>query len=138
MQDLKGEYPGMDEKEFQNGLIDLTGEEDIFENDSRTRLRLKRKAEVEVRSEDGRVLEGRLRDISLDSMYMYIDGIVSDFILMDEPVEVTLYLSREGCRLTITVNGAIVRTDRNGIAIKFDYHLKWWPIFTLLPELRKA
>lgn len=108
------------------------------ENESRKRLRLKRNAEVEIRSGNGRILEGRLRDIALDSMYMYIDGVVSDFILFDEPVEVILFLQREGCRLTISVDGKIIRTDRKGVAIKFDYHLKWWPIFTLLPGINMA
>lgn len=125
---------GMDESLPE--YVDLPEEADVFENDSRGRLRLHREALVEIRSGDDRVLEGQLRDISLDSMYMYIDGIVSDFILLEEPVEVNIFLEREGCKLTISVEGRIVRTDRKGVAVKFDYHLKWWPIFTLLPGVK--
>jgi hypothetical protein len=113
--------------------VDLTEETEVFEGDSRRYLRLSREASVEIRSGDGRILEGLLRDISLGSMYMYIDGIVSDFILLDEPVEINIFMEQQGCKLTITVEGRIVRTDLKGVAIEFDYHLKWWPIFTLLP-----
>lgn len=125
---------GMDES--LPGYVDVTAANDVYENDSRKRLRLHREALVEIRSADDRVLEGQLRDISLDSMYMYIDGIVSDFILLDEPVEVDIFLEREGCKLTVSVQGRIVRTDLKGVAVKFDYHLKWWPIFTLLPGVK--
>lgn len=105
-------------------------------NDFRTRLRLKRKAEVQIKSADNRLVTGTLRDISLDSLYVHIEGLGRDFYLLDEPVEAIIYLYRDGSGLTVEVDGTIVRTDEEGIAVKFDYHLKWWPIFTLVPETK--
>lgn len=109
------------------------GEEGRIDSDLRNCLRLRRRARVEIRAAEDRVLEGELRDISLESLYMYIEGLSGDFILLDEPVELTIFLQKEGCKLTISVEGTIVRTDQAGVAVKFDYHLKWWPVFTLLP-----
>ncbi len=106
------------------------------EDESRTKLRLRRKAGVQITSGDDRSVTGTLRDISLDSLYVQIEGLGSGFYDREEPVEAIISLDREGSGLTIEVDGKILRIDKDGIAIKFDYHLKWWPVFTLLPETK--
>lgn len=103
------------------------------EDESRNRLRLRAKADVQLKTADNRLVSGTLRDISLDSLYVHIEGLGRDLYLPEEPVEASIHLSREGSGLTVEVDGTIVRIDDHGIAVKFDYHLKWWPVFTLVP-----
>ena len=88
---------------------------------------------MRIKSGDNRLVNGTLRDISLDSLYVEIDGLGKDDYLPEEPVEATIYLLRDGSGLTVEVDGTIVRTDEKGLAMKFDYLLKWWPVFTLVP-----
>lgn len=117
-------------------LLQVTDDEQPLEDEMRNLLRLKRTAVVQLTASDDRSLVGKLRDISLESLYMYVDesaGTVGD----DETIKVTIFLENEGSDLTISLNGRVIRRDGRGVVVKFEHHLKWWPLFTMFPVARE-
>ena len=74
-------------------------------------------------------VEGTIRDISLDALYLEMDPIFE----IDEKVKVEIILPGADSELTIEVSAKVVRKDEDGFALRFTTPLEWWPIFSFFP-----
>lgn len=101
--------------------------------EDRQHLRLHYNADVEVETLDRRFLTGKLRDIGLDSLYMFTRDRKDDFLVTGENVKVKVTMRRGQSKLTLDMDARIARLDENGLALKFNHFLKWWPIFVMFP-----
>ena len=95
----------------------------------RDRTRVYYSTDALVKSGKIGAIRGRLRDIALDSSYLYINPIFE----IDDHVKVEIILFGADSQLIMNVPAVVVRKDQNGIAIRFLNPLEWWPIFTFFP-----
>ena len=96
---------------------------------NRTRTRVKYSAHVLAKTRDRDALKGTVRDIALDTIYLYI---VPAFAV-DEEVSLEIVLLGADSQLSIKVKANVIRKDHDGIALRFTKPLEWWPIFTFFP-----
>lgn len=100
-----------------------------MEEHRRERTRCEYSAHALVKSQAKGAIGGKVRDISIDALYLQIDP---DFE-MDEKVKVEIVLLGANSELTIKVSATVVRKDADGVAFHFNSPLEWWPIFTFFP-----
>lgn len=112
------------------GLLDHL---DVVE-DERQRCRLSCTGEVQVETIDHRIVQGQMRDIGLQSLYLYTDENSDDFLIYGEQVRVKVTMRWDGSDLSVELNGIVGRMDEQGFVVRFDHALKWWPVFALFPE----
>jgi len=115
------------------GLLDDV----VVVEDERKRCRLTCDAEVLVETIDHRIVQGRMRDIGMQSLYLYTDENSDDFLIYGEQVRVKVTMHREGSDLSVELNGIVGRMDDQGFVVRFDHSLKWWPVFTMFPEPKR-
>jgi hypothetical protein len=76
--------------------------------------------------------EGTVRDISMHSMYLYIEPVFE----IGERLEIRVNLYGVDSKLTIEFPAEVARIDEDGLAVRFYERLEWWPVFTLFPTYR--
>lgn len=96
---------------------------------NRARTRVKYSAHVLAKTNDRETLKGTVRDIALDTIYLYI---VPAFAVGEE-VNLEIVLLGADSQLRIKVAANVIRKDHDGIALRFTQPLEWWPIFTFFP-----
>ncbi len=96
---------------------------------NRSRTRVNYSTHALVRSSTRGVIEGTIRDIAIDTLYLYI---LPAFAL-DEEVKLEIVLQGTGSKLLIKVAAKVIRKDSDGVALRFLSPLEWWPIFTFFP-----
>jgi c-di-GMP-binding flagellar brake protein YcgR len=105
-----------------------------YENCRRKTLRVPYIASVAVKTVHSDVVNGSLRDISLTGMFVKIEEMMLyPWQQRGDMAEVSLSITQGKSRLTISVQGKVVRRDADGLAITFSDRLKWWPIFIIFP-----
>lgn len=102
--------------------------------DERQRCRLNCKAEVQVETIDHRIVQGQMRDICLQSLYLYTDENSDDFLIYGEQVRVKITMRRGRSNLSVELDGIVGRMDEQGFVVRFDQSLKWLPVFVMFPE----
>lgn len=102
--------------------------------DARQRLRVNCSAQVRVEADDRRVVTGRLRDVGLNSLYLFSDDGDGAFLLEGEKVKVKVAMQRDSSTLTIELEGTIARMDDSGFVVQFTKSLRWWPVFIMFPS----
>lgn len=104
------------------------------ERDARQRLRVQCSAQVEVETGDRRVVKGRLRDVGLNSLYLFADESRDAFLIEGESVKVKVAMQRDNSTLTIELEGQVARMDDFGFVVQFARSLRWWPVFIMFPS----
>ena len=75
--------------------------------------------------EDGREFCGTIRDISMKSIYISVESAHE----MDGTCDIQIVLEGSHSELEINnLTGEIIRTDDDGVAIRFDKQLEWFAI----------
>lgn len=105
-----------------------------IEHDSRQRLRVYCDADVRVSTADKRLVKGKMRDVGLNSLYLYADDTENAFLIEGEPVQVTIGMRREGSKLSIDLDGSVARMDDGGFVVQFTKSMRWWPVFIIFPS----
>ena len=100
-----------------------------MEEHRRDRTRATYSADALVKSGKIGAIKGRLRDISIDTLYLYVNPVFE----IDDHVKVEIILFGADSQLIINVSAVVVRKDKNGIAVRFRKPFEWWPIFSLFP-----
>ncbi len=100
-----------------------------MEEHRRDRTRTNYSADALVKSAKRRAIKGRLRDIAINSLYLYIIPIFE----IDDHAKVEIILFSADSQLIMNVPAVVVRKDQNGIAMRFLNPFEWWPIFSLFP-----
>jgi hypothetical protein len=95
----------------------------------RTRVRVKYSANALVKSENRGTVQGVVRDISIDAMYLTCKSIFS----VGEKVKVEIILLGKKSEMIIRVPATVTRTDQDGVSLSFLTPLEWWPVFSLFP-----
>ncbi len=95
----------------------------------RNRVRVEYAAQAKICSAAKGTLQGTIRDIGLESVYVYTDP----FLDFGEKVEIEIILFGNASKLCITAEGSVTRIDQDGIALRFTNPLEWWPVFTVFP-----
>lgn len=103
--------------------------------DERQRLRVNCNARVLVETGDRRVIRGRLRDVGLQSLYLFLDSDSEAFLIYGEKVQVKVTMQRDNSSLTIELDGNVTRMDDSGFVVQFSRSLRWWPVFIMFPRL---
>lgn len=86
-------------------------------------------ADAIVKSGKIGALKGRMRDISIDSVYLHINPVFD----IDDNVKVEIILFGAASQLIINAQATVVRQDKDGVAMRFQSPLEWWPLFSLFP-----
>jgi len=97
-----------------------------MEGDSRTRIRVNYSAHALVQSGVQGTVKGKVRDISIDALYVIIDPVFE----INEEVKMEIVLRGTNSELIIKVSAKVLRKDDNGVAFGFLTPLEWWPVFT--------
>ncbi len=97
-----------------------------MKQEKRIQTRTNYSAHVLVNSGSGKTLKGVIRDISLDSIYLYIEPNFE----VGLPVMVEIILFGTNSQLTIKMLARVTRQDQDGVVMNFITPLEWWPIFT--------
>jgi hypothetical protein len=97
--------------------------------DARVRARMRYAAHILVRSSQTGTVKGTVRDISIDSVYLYLEHRLK----IGEKVNMEIILLGEDSQLSIKVSGRVVRLDAEGAALCFLKPLEWWPVFSVFP-----
>ena len=100
-----------------------------MEDKNRSRTRVSYSAHALVKSADKGTIGGTVRDIALETIYLYILPVFA----IDEIVNLKIILLGADSQLTIKVAAKVIRKDENGVALRFAKPLEWWPIFTFFP-----
>ncbi len=100
-----------------------------MKKEDRHRLRLEYTADAVVESDHRGSLCGTVRDVGMDSIYIYMDL----FFELEEEVRLHITIYGKESRLSITANAVVVRVDQDGLALQFTKPLEWWPIFSFYP-----
>ncbi len=100
-----------------------------MEDKNRSRARISYSAHALVKSADKGTIGGRVRDIALETIYLYILPV----FVIDEIVNLKIILLGTDSQLTIKVAAKVIRKDENGVALRFIKPLEWWPLFTFFP-----
>lgn len=95
----------------------------------RSKTRLSYSAHVLIRSENGELVKGIARDISLDALYVSCTPAFE----VDESVNLEIILIGNQTELKIKVPAKVKRIDNDGTAMNFYTPLEWWPIFSHFP-----
>ena len=95
--------------------------------EARVRARMRYAAHVLVRSRTAGTVKGTVRDISIDSVYLYLEH----WLEIGEKVNMEIILLGEDSQLSIKVAGKVVRVDAEGVALRFLKPLEWWPVFSI-------
>jgi PilZ domain-containing protein len=98
----------------------------FMEGDSRTRIRVNYSAYALVQSGVKGTVKGKVRDISIDALYVLIDPVFE----IDEEVGMEIVLHGTNSELVIKVSAKVLRKDDDGVAFHFISPLEWWPVFT--------
>lgn len=106
----------------------------VSANDARQRLRVRCNAKVHVESGDRRTISGTLRDVCLNSLYLFANDSRDDFFILGENVKVKVIMERDNSTLTIALHGHVARMDDSGFAVRFSESLCWWPVFVIFPS----
>ncbi|MBU0946780.1 MAG: DUF4388 domain-containing protein [Proteobacteria bacterium] len=96
----------------------------------RVQKRINYLAHALVSSGTGETIKGLIRDISPESIYLYIDPIFE----LDSPVNIEIILLGANSQLTVKMPARVARKDQHGVAMIFFTPLEWWPIFTYFPS----
>lgn len=94
--------------------------------EKRIQTRTNYAAHALVNSGSGKTLKGVIRDISMDSIYLYIEPEFE----VGLPVMVEIILFGTNSQLTVKMLARVERMDQDGVAMSFMTPLEWWPIFT--------
>lgn len=105
--------------------------------DERQRLRVNCSARVHVETRDRRIIRGRLRDVGMESLYLFFDSDSEPFLIYGEKVNVKVTMQRDSSSLTIELDGNVARMDDSGFVVQFSRSLRWWPVFILFPNLQE-
>ncbi len=92
----------------------------------RVQTRINYLAHALVTSGTAETIKGIIRDVSLNSIYLYIDPVFE----LDKPVMVEIILLGANSQLTVKMLARVARKDKDGVAMEFITPLEWWPIFT--------
>lgn len=111
--------------------------QNAIEQDSRQRLRVYCDADVKVTTGDRRLVKGKMRDVGLNSLYLFADDTDNAFLIEGEPVKVEIAMSREGSNLTIELDGHVARMDDYGFVVQFTKSMRWWPVFIIFPSQKE-
>ncbi len=96
----------------------------------RVQTRINYLAHALVTSGTAETTKGIIRDVSLNSIYLYIDPVFE----LDKPVMVEIILLGINSQLTVKMLARVTRKDKTGVAMEFITPLEWWPIFTFFSE----
>lgn len=108
----------------------------MFEKGDRERTRVKYSSKVDIKREGGKkTITGLLRDIGMESIYVYSD--LKSPPESGEEVEIKITIKGKGSKLSIESSGRVSRIDKDGFAIVFSTSLEWWPIFISFPQHAK-
>jgi hypothetical protein len=102
---------------------------DAMRENNRVKTRVNYSAHVLAKAKEREAIEGIVRDIALDTIYL---NIVPAFAI-DEEVNLEISLLGKESQLCIKVSANVIRKDHDGIALRFGSTLEWWPIFTFFP-----
>ena len=97
--------------------------------ENRVKSRVNYAAHALVKSTSRGIKRGRVRDISRESMYLYIEPLFE----IGEKINVEIILLGENSELSIRVPARVIRIDREGVATSFLSPLEWWPLFSIFP-----
>lgn len=97
--------------------------------EQRTRARLSYTADVVVESKERGTLHGIVRDVGMESIYVYMDP----FFEPGDKVQLNIIIDGAESRLSIAAAATVVRVDNDGMALKFAKPIEWWPVFSLFP-----
>ena len=97
--------------------------------EDRVNERVKYAAHALVKSTTKGIKRGRVRDIALESMYLYIDPVFKK----GERLNVEIIMLGENSELSIRVPAKVIRVDDKGVALSFLSPLEWWPLFSIFP-----
>ncbi|MCK5070934.1 MAG: PilZ domain-containing protein [Desulfocapsa sp.] len=75
------------------------------------------------------VVEGTVRDIAIDAIYLQIQPVFD----IGEKIKIEVILFGDESELTIKMSAVVVRKDKDGVAMRFPHPLDWWPVFTFFP-----
>ncbi|NOQ46262.1 MAG: hypothetical protein GQ559_06275 [Desulfobulbaceae bacterium] len=92
-----------------------------MEEHRRDRTRANYSADALVKSCKIGAIKGRLRDIAIDALYLYINPIFE----IDDQVKVEIILFGADSQLIMNVPAVVVRKDQHGIAMRFLNPLGW-------------
>lgn len=91
----------------------------------RAQPRINYSAHALVTTGTGETVKGLIRDISTESIYLYIDPIFK----INCPVNIEIILLGANSQLAIKMPAKVARKDQNGVAMIFFTPLEWWPVF---------
>lgn len=100
--------------------------------DNRERTRIKYSSVVEVKTDDRDTITGQLRDIGMESLYVFSDS--DNLLETGKDVDVKIIINGKESKLSIESTGKVTRVDNDGFAIVFSSRLEWWPIFASFPQ----
>lgn len=110
------------------------GQRSFVRPELRKRMRLAHNAYVELTHVDHGITIGRLRDISLLGLYLYVDNMDLSLPMPKSVVTVQLRLESGQSSLVVDARAQVVRIDGQGMAVRFAHPLQWWPVFTVFPQ----
>jgi hypothetical protein len=99
--------------------------------EARDRLRLYYSAPIETWGSDRKIISGRLRDIGIESLYLYAEGQETTDLIYGETVSVKIRMESGKSTLTIEFDACVERMDEEGFFLRFTQPLKWWPVFLI-------
>jgi len=103
--------------------------------EARRRLRVYCDAQVEVETGAGEVVKGRMRDVCLNSLYLFTDEGRDAFCLAGEVVRTKITIHRDDSALSVEQEGRVARMDDAGFVVQFIQPLRWWPVFVIFPDV---
>lgn len=74
---------------------------------------------IELRSKDNAITTGRLRDLGVNSLYMYTCDKHADTFTINEALKVKLKMKQGKTSVSVDLLASVVRTDKEGVAVKF-------------------
>ena len=96
---------------------------------NRDKTRVQYSAHVSAEANGRDALQGTVRDISLDSIYINIEPAFA----VGEEVSLEVSIFGKESKLCIKVSANVVRKDSGGVALRFIRPLEWWPVFSFFP-----
>lgn len=104
----------------------------LSDTGDRSRSRASYNAHASIKLGKHRVLKAVLRDISLDSAYLWCNPVLD----VGQAVRIEITILGQDSELIVRTAGTVVRRDREGVAVAFNKPLEWWPVFVLFPLSR--
>ena len=115
----------------------MTTGQAIRVKDQRQRLRVNCNARVLVETGDRRVIRGQLRDVGLQSLYLFLDSDSESFLIYGEKVKVKVTMLWDSSTLSMELDGNVTRIDYSGFVVQFSSSLRWWPVFIMFPNIQE-